>query len=155
MARHCTEREQARLKKQAGRLRFKKPLRIRVLQSKIPRSVRSEIFEQLAEDDNPKLAEWATSALHIPFGTFSKLPEDRTAFLDAARVEMDAQIMGHENAKQEVLPRDTLLAREGKRRRLRRRSRRRAGGRQDELCQAGNREKHGTPLLLHQPRWRV
>lgn len=83
------------------------PLRIRVLQSNLPRAVKLRMFTDLALlPGSDKYVQWCTKALSLPLGTlhpcrFTSYPV--AIALERARVAMDDVIVGQEMAKLEVL----------------------------------------------------
>lgn len=83
----------------------KVPRRIRVLRSQLADSVKSDIFQQLGEHDSVKYAEWVERTLRLPIGVYTRPPgaHERIQFLQDARRKMDDEIVGHQDAKQEVL----------------------------------------------------
>ena len=84
------------------------PLRLQVLQSPLPDSLRVRIFDELQYDPNPKYATWVRKAIQLPLGIRKKpnYSDASTPLRDAlrrARSVMDDAITGHDLAKREVL----------------------------------------------------
>ena len=82
------------------------PRRIRTLMSNLPDHVKADIFQQLGENDNnAKYNEWVERALRLPLKKYTSPPDlaDRAAFLQRAQAKMDDEIVGHHNAKLEVM----------------------------------------------------
>lgn len=106
MDKNLTRREAKRLHNMLRDMRPDKvPRRIRVLRSKLPERVKADIFQQLGEHDSAKYTEWVERALRLPLGVYTQPPsvDERVQFLQDARRKMDEEIIGHEDAKQEVL----------------------------------------------------
>lgn len=82
------------------------PLRIQVLRSRLPESVKLEMFETLTRPACDKYVTWATRAIQLPLGVQhfrrngSRSP--RVA-VECALEEMNACVTGHDGAKREVL----------------------------------------------------
>ena len=80
------------------------PLRIRLLLSKIPTNVKKGLYRRLQMCDGEKYKVWVENALALPLSRFSELPQiEHCAFLEDARNTMDCAIMGHKNAKIEII----------------------------------------------------
>jgi ATP-dependent Lon protease len=82
------------------------PLRLRVLGSSLPDTVKSDIFRRMKECDSQKYETWVNAALRLPIGILSAPPGELggiTDILNRSRAHMDNAIYGHENAKAEVL----------------------------------------------------
>lgn len=81
------------------------PRRLRVLRSKLPDHVKADIFRQLADNETPKFEEWVERALKLPLKTFTPIPkrQDHGKVIRNAIAIMNAEITGHDTAKQEVL----------------------------------------------------
>ena len=86
---------------------FEVPLRIRVLQSNLPESLRLRIFEDLTRVGCEKYLTWVEKVLRLPFGkrhNRNSVPdEDLPSLLSSARLQMDSTTTGHSVAKREVL----------------------------------------------------
>lgn len=83
------------------------PLRIRVLQSALPESVRMTIFDKLQVGACSKYIDWVNAALRLPLGVLAP-PVDPPHMpvgtsVARARATLDAHITGHDLAKREVL----------------------------------------------------
>ena len=82
----------------------KEPQRLRVLRSKLPLSVKTDIFTKLAENESNKYAEWVENVLKLPIGTYTKPPSIEPAvMLKNALKTMNEEITGHDEVKNEVL----------------------------------------------------
>ena len=80
------------------------PIRIRVLRSSLPISVRSSIFNRLQENECEKYKEWVERALQLPLNCYSPLPEvSNRKFLKKAYTIMNTHVTGHHSVKREVL----------------------------------------------------
>lgn len=79
------------------------PLRIRVLQSKLPDQVRWRLFDELHHGCNEKRLEWTRRALQLPLGVFCSpsLPSVEVAIQNAKQAL--SCVEGHDSAKREVL----------------------------------------------------
>jgi ATP-dependent Lon protease len=81
------------------------PLRLRVLQSHLPESVRMQIFEELRSAPHEKYMQWVRRAIQLPCGVVS-VPyalTSPTEAVAAARATMDAAVTGFDELKTEVL----------------------------------------------------
>jgi ATP-dependent Lon protease len=81
------------------------PLRIQVLQSGLPPTVRTHVFDELQGCVNDKFVHWVRRLLRIPFGVLH-VPKSSLSAGEAvarARAAMDSQVTGHAAAKHEVL----------------------------------------------------
>ena len=82
------------------------PLRFRVLRSRLPSSVKLRVFDELRSCMNDKYLTWVQKLMMLPIGV-AKLPcganLDPQQALLRARELLDAEVTGHEEAKQEVL----------------------------------------------------
>ena len=81
------------------------PLRIQVLQSNIPVSIKMQMFETLRTCGNEKYVQWVTKCLQLPL---KKLSQGYTATkpsvaIAQARAHMDAVASGFEDVKTEIL----------------------------------------------------
>lgn len=93
---------------QGGKLpRQSPPLRIRVLQSNLPGAVKVSVFERLKHGGCEKYVAWVEKLLHVPLGVNLRtvLPQGTTLQerLAMAQAVMDGVIVGHAEAKREVL----------------------------------------------------
>ena len=85
------------------------PLRIRVLQSQLPSSVKQKIFEDLSTNHSEKYQQWVQQALCLPLATCkfeyckSPPPSGKQEAIRTAMEVMDKAITGHMPAKREVL----------------------------------------------------
>ena len=82
------------------------PLRFRVLRSRLPAAVKLRVFEEMRTCMSEKYVTWIHKLLRLPIGV-AKLPARQNLSaqdaLLAARAALDADVTGHEAAKQEVL----------------------------------------------------
>lgn len=83
------------------------PLRIRVLQSGLPETVRVRIFDELTRNGSDKYLQWVERAARLPLGKrCPPIDPPRATVAECvarARGVMDANIAGHAVAKREVL----------------------------------------------------
>ena len=85
------------------------PLRIQVLQSRLPEAVRLQIFEELRGGACDKYVAWVRAALRLPLGVLHAAAappaaaEAPAAAVRAARAALDRAVAGHARAKREVL----------------------------------------------------
>jgi AcrR family transcriptional regulator len=88
------------------------PLRIQVLQSRLPTSVKQRLFEDLGLSSCEKITAWTKKAVRLPLGVRApRAPYfSRAAAVAAARQAMDKAVAACEPAKREVLQ---LVAEEG------------------------------------------
>lgn len=102
---HFGKRECTRLNKMLHEMRpDREPRRLRVLRSNLPMHVKAEVFQTLACNETSKYESWVETALRLPIGKYTPPPASMHAdFLMNARLQMDAEITGHEHAKQEVM----------------------------------------------------
>lgn len=112
--RQLNERDRRLIRKRLTRRRgprlAEEPLRIQVIRSSLPEEYRSNLFHELECRADEKTVEMARSVLRIPYGSYSRPPASLPQtmggaheFLERARAQMDASILGHDEAKREVL----------------------------------------------------
>lgn len=90
-------------------------LRERVLLSKMPLSLKSEIVckldgPKMYESDNTRYTNWVNEVLKIPYGKHKTLPcsmksplDTRIEYLDSVKTDLDNAVYGNENAKDEII----------------------------------------------------
>ena len=89
---------------QAERKRSAVPLRIQVLQSQLPATVRMSIFDELRGCANDKYVQWVRRALRLPLGVRTPTAiEDVAEAVTSAKRTLDECVTGHSEAKREVL----------------------------------------------------
>lgn len=82
------------------------PLRIQVLQSRLPEAMRLKIFEEMRTATCNKFTQWVRKVLELPIDSpcasaIGKKPLNHT--IQDAQAAMDRVISGHDHAKSEVL----------------------------------------------------
>lgn len=80
------------------------PLRIQLLQSRLPDDAKLRIFDELGHRPCDKYTNWARQLIQLPLGVRCQvLAPDVTAAVAAAKKTMDDSVTGHEDAKREIL----------------------------------------------------
>ena len=81
------------------------PIRIQVLQSKLPNDVKMQIFDTLGTCGSDKYIQWVKRVLKIPWGVRAAQPECISVrdALSEARIQMDSVATGFEEVKTEIL----------------------------------------------------
>lgn len=78
------------------------PLRLRVLQSDLPRAMRAQMFREL-DGANDKYVLWVRRALELPLQMVHRSRGSTAELLARAQRILDANVVGHDAAKCEVL----------------------------------------------------
>ena len=82
------------------------PIRIKVLRSNLPDSIKTQIFHDLSHAITDKYLQWCLKMLRMPLGVYHSPPSkcnDIQRSLHAAKEAMDEVIVGQSVAKHEVL----------------------------------------------------
>lgn len=84
------------------------PIRFKIIQSNIPQEIKRDIFKKITVDASSKYESWVQTILSIPFTTSTQqqmktTPKKLQAAVTNAKTKMDKALVGHEQAKDEIL----------------------------------------------------